>query len=260
MHHLHMEHFAMIDSPVHRIDARVKVAVTVVYILIVAMAPVGWTTAAAAVFPVSLILLSRVPAIYLFKRLLVVLPFVLVVALFMPFMPGGRILMSFTVAGHSIGISEQGIRIFEQVLSRACLSVLALLALAATTRFSLILKAIHWMRVPPVIVLLLSFMYRYLFLLADQTVRMRRARDARLSRHKKQTVRNRFHVAAGMVGSLFLRTYCRAERIHAAMLARGFSSDIRTVAPWRFRWQDAVFLALSVGYLCCIVWLWKGTS
>jgi cobalt/nickel transport system permease protein len=254
MHHLHMEHFAMIESPVHRLDARVKVAVTAAYILVVALAPVGWVTAVAAVFPLSLILLSHVPKVYLFKRAMLVVPFVLVVALFMPFMQGENVVFSIG----AIQVSEEGLLVFSGVMSRACLSVLALLTLAATTRFSLILKALHWMKVPSVIVLLLSFLYRYLFLLADQAVRMRRARDARVSRREKQTFRQRFHVATSMVGSLFLRTYGRAERIHAAMLARGFSSDIHTVAPWRFRWQDAIFLTLSVGYLCLMVLLWKG--
>lgn len=256
MHHLHMEHFTMIESPVHRLDARMKVAVTAAYILVVALAPVGWVTAAAVVLPLALIFLSRVPPVYILKRELLVLPFVLVVALFMPFIPGERVLFSLTVFGRSIGISEEGLLVFAGVMSRACLSVLALLALAATTRFSLILKALHWMRVPSVIVLLLSFLYRYLFLLADQTVRMRRARDARVPRREKLPLRQRWHAATGMVGSLFLRTYSRAERIHAAMLSRGFSSDIHTVSQWRFRWQDAAFLGFSICYLGLLVYLY----
>ena len=150
MHHLHMEHFAMIESPVHRLDARVKVAVTAAYVFVVALAPVGWVTAVAAVLPLALIFLSRVPAVYIFKRAMLVVPFVLVVALFMPFMPGERVVFSLNIFGRSVGVSEEGLLVFAGVMSRACLSVLALLALAATTRFSLILKALHWMRIPSV--------------------------------------------------------------------------------------------------------------
>jgi len=256
MHHLHMEHFAMIDSPVHRLDARVKIVVTAAYIVMVTVAPGGWASLPAAVFPVALIAVSRVPPVYLLKRAALVLPFVGTVAMFMPFLPGEHVLWETTVRGSAVNVTHEGLSMCVGVCIKAFLCVLTLLALTATTRFGLILKALHSMKVPAVLVLLLSFLYRYLFVLFDQTVRMRRAREARSPRRK----RTGFHVAASMIGSLFLRTYTRAERVYQAMLARGFSGDVHTMTDWRPAGRDLVFTAASVCFFTLLAALWKGLS
>jgi len=256
MHHLHMEHFAMIDSPVHRLDARVKIVVTAAYIVMVTVAPGGWASMSASLFPVGLIAVSRVPAVYLLKRAALVLPFVGTVAMFMPFLPGEHILWETTVLGFTVEITREGLNICVEVCIKAFLCVLTLLALTATTQFTLILKGLHSVKIPAVLVLLLSFLYRYLFVLFDQTVRMRRAREARSPHHKRAG----FHVASSTIGSLFLRTYTRAERVYQAMLARGFSGDVHTMTDWRPGRRDAVFAAASTCYFAVLAVLWKGLS
>ena len=139
------------------------------------------------------------------------------------------------------------------VFVKSFLCVLTLLALTATTRFTLILKALHSMKVPAVLVLLLSFLYRYLFVLCDQTTRMRRSRDAR----SPGRPRTGFHTATSMIGSLFLRTYTRAERVYQAMLARGYSGDVHTMTNWRPGRRDIVFAAVSICYFTVLALLWK---
>jgi len=262
MHHLHMEHFAMIDSPVHRVDVRVKVVVTLAYIIVVTAAPVGWPTVVAVLFPAALIGVSHVPPVYLLKRSALVFPFVLVAAVFMPFLSGEHILWETTMFGQTVHITREGLRTCAGVCVKAFLCMLTLLVLTATTRFALMLKALHSMKVPAVLVLLISFIYRYLFVLFDQTVRMKRARDARCAGRRSRAGGaggpQRFRVAASMIGSLFLRTYARAERVYAAMLARGFSGEIHTMTQWRLGWRDAVFVAIAVAYLGLLGLAWKG--
>jgi len=258
MHHLHMEHFAMMDSPVHRLDARVKTGVVTAYIVMVSIAPVRWPILLAALFPATMTAVSRVPPVYLVKRTALVLPFVLAVAAFMPFLPGGTVLFQTSIAGRPVGITEEGLIMCAGVFVKACLCVMTLLVLTATTRFALLLKSLHAFKVPAVLVLLLSFLYRYLFVLTDQTSRMQRARDARCARRGSISRRYGFRVATGMIGSLFLRTYARAERVYQAMLARGFSGEIHTMTQWRPGRHDAVFAAVSIAYLLVLGILWSG--
>ena len=255
MHHLHMEHFAMIDSPVHRLDARVKIVVMAVYIVMVTVAPGGWPSLAAALFPVALIAISRVPRVYLLKRAALTLPFVGAVVAFMPFLPGEHVLWETNVLGYTVHLTREGLSMCADVCVKAFLCVLTVLALTATTRFELILKALHSMKVPAVLVLLLSFLYRYLFVLFDQAMRMRRSRDARSPRRPRAG----FRVATGMIGSLFLRTYTRAERVYQAMLARGFSGDVHTMTDWRPGRRDVVFATVSTCYFTVLALLWKGS-
>ena len=246
----------MIDSPVHRLDARVKIVVTAAYIVMVTVAPGGWASLPAALLPVTLIAVSRVPPVYLLKRAALVLPFVAAVAMFMPFLPGEHVVWETTVLGFTVDVTREGVSMCVGVCIKAFLCVLTLLALTATTRFALILKALHSMKIPAVLVLVLSFLYRYLFVLFDQAMRMRRGRDARSPRRPRAG----FHVAAGMIGSMFLRTYTRAERVYQAMLARGYSGDVHTMTDWRPGRRDAVFAAVSICYFAVLAALWKGLS
>jgi cobalt/nickel transport system permease protein len=91
---------------------------------------------------------------------------------------------------------------------------------------------------PQVMILILSFMYRYIFVLADEVMRVQRARDSRnLGGSRIHHLRTFGH----MVGTLFIRSYERGERIYAAMLARGFNGQIRTLHKLKFRPADAYF-------------------
>ena len=250
----------MLDSPVHRLDARVKIIVTLAYIVTLTVAPFGWSIALALLFPAALIAVSRVPVLYLLKRTVVVLPFVLAVAVFMPFLPGRHVMYETTLLGQTLRITEEGLRMCLGVCVKACLSVLTVLALTATTRFALMLKALHSMKVPAVLVLLLSFLYRYLFVLFDQATRMRRARDARGFQGGHGPPRWSFRVAVNIIGSLFLRTYTRAERVYQAMLARGFSGEVHTMTEWHLGRRDAVFAAISMCYFATVAVLWRCVS
>jgi cobalt/nickel transport system permease protein len=117
-----------------------------------------------------------------------------------------------------------------------------------------LLDAMRSLGVPRIFVLIISFMYRYLFVLADQLMRMRRARDSR------NFGGNRMHqltTLGNMIGMLFIRSYERGERIYAAMLARGFTGEIPAQPKLRFRTPDAYFsLALALLLVCPAILWW----
>ena len=156
------------------------------------------------VTPGFLIILSRIPWIFFLKRVLVILPFVALVAVSIPF------------------IQEDGWTIFFNCLIKAVLIILCLILLTQTTRFNHLLSALSELKVPGLIIMLLSFMYRYLFLVEDEILRKKRALESRSVGKRGWRV---LKSIANMVGSLFIHSYERAERIYLAMCARGYSSN-----------------------------------
>jgi cobalt/nickel transport system permease protein len=107
--------------------------------------------------------------------------------------------------------------------------------------------------VPRFLLLVAQFLYRYLFVLSEEAQHMRTAALCRGGRNL--TVLRR--AAAGALAVLFARSYERAESVHRAMLARGFSGQFRVLMPVRFGAADAVFVTTTVA---AIGTLWAVTG
>jgi cobalt/nickel transport system permease protein len=200
--HLVNHHHGQPDSPVHRLSAALKLGVALVIIMATVLAPIQWRAwfIGVAVLLVLTAWLSQLPLFFLFRRLLVLSPFVLGVVLVNAFQPAGR----------------------DKWLAVAAKSVLCLLTVilvSNTTPFSQILRVLKSIHVPALLITTLALMYRYLFVLMDESERMRRARASRTF-----TRGRRFHwnTLATVVGQLFVRASERAERIYDAMCARGW--------------------------------------
>jgi cobalt/nickel transport system permease protein len=131
----------------------------------------------------------------------------------------------------TLGISEEGLRVFTTIALKSWISVQAALLLAFTTPFHDLIDGLRELRLPRVMVAIISFMYRYLGVIGEEAGRMNRAKAARSADRGGTgaggTVRWRAGVTGSMVGSLFLRSYERSERVYAAMQARGFDGELR---------------------------------
>lgn len=154
-------------------------------------------------------------------------------------------------------ISGEGLRMFATILIKSWLSVQVALLLAFTTPFHELIDALRELRLPKIIVGMISFMYRYLGVLGEEATRMNRAKAARSAvpagAKAGGSIAWRARVTGNMVGSLFLSSYERSERIYAAMLARGFDSEFRHVGMRRIRAGEwivfALFLAAVVSFV-----------
>jgi cobalt/nickel transport system permease protein len=161
------------------------------------------------------------------------LPFMLA-ALPLVFTRGEPYLATFDLGPLTLSISEEGLRQFTTIALKSWISVQAALLLTFTTPFHDLVDGLRELRLPRIIVAIISFMYRYLGVLADEAGRMNRARRSRSA--DRGTHRSggsivwRARVTGSMVGSLFLRSYERSERIYAAMQARGFDGELRHIA------------------------------
>jgi cobalt/nickel transport system permease protein len=197
-----LEPYEARESLVHRLPAGLKCAGAVAAVLAIVLLPRGaWGAyAASAAVLLALALLSRVRLARLGLRLVLVEPFALGVALLSLAQPDGP-------------------RIFAAVLTRATLCLSVMLLLGVTTRFTDILRVLWRIRVPALLVTVLALMYRYLFLLVEESARLARARRSRtMTRGRLAAWRS----SAGIIARLFVRSSERAERVYAAMCARGW--------------------------------------
>ena len=232
------------DSPVHRLDPRVKVVLTLLLILTAAVTPDGrW--AAFCALQAALLVFACVARMGLgrhARRSAVALPFALA-ALTVAFSTRGAVLWEGRVAGVVLTVTLEGLVRFASIVARSFLSVQGAVVLAGTTKFPDILRALRSLRVPSVLIAVAGFLYRYLFVLADEARRMMRAREARSAARSGGGGRNvswRARVAGGMAGSLFIRSYERSERIYDAMVARGYDGEVRTLRAPTLRRADVI--------------------
>jgi cobalt/nickel transport system permease protein len=206
--------------------------------------------------------LSLLGPLYLLRRSFVALPFALA-ALTTIFTLPGEPVFSIRFGAWQWVAMDSGLVRFASILARSWLSVQMAILLTATTQFPDLVHALRHLRLPQVLVSIVSFMYRYLHVLVDETIRLLRARQARSawlpSRRVQATAPAprpsllwQARVAGGMAGQLFLRSYERSDRVYAAMQARGYSGQLLTMNPHVMRPRDWLAAVLFVAALFLI--------
>lgn len=222
------------DTPVHRLDPRAKVFTTLVFIVcvvsfgkydLVPMLPF-------VVFPVVMAAEGDLPVGFVLRKLLAVAPFALLVGVFNPLLDREVLVQ---IGG--LGISGGWIS-YASIIARFFLTTFTALILIATTSFAGVCMALGRLGVPDVLVTQLLLLYRYIFVLGEETMRMARARALRSFGTKGMELRAYVQI----LGHLLLRTYARAERVYRAMLGRSFDGQVRIARALRFEVRDAVFV------------------
>ncbi|MFC1872111.1 cobalt ECF transporter T component CbiQ [Chloroflexota bacterium] len=258
MNHSFIDKYAENESPVHRLDPRTKLGLSLLLVVAVVLtrADAWWAYSAYLLTIVALFFVAGVPLTYVLKRTLIILPFVAMAGFFVPFIPGGETAVSLDIWWWSITVSGEGLEIFRNLMARAGISVLAMILLTSTTRFSELMAALDKLKAPRIVVLLMSFMYRYLFIITDEIMRMRQARDSRNFGGSRLW---QAKTVGHMIGTLFIRSFERGERVYDAMTARGLNGNARIVYKHRFGWPDmitaSVISALSVILVAAGAWL-----
>lgn len=231
----YLETLAGGSTVIHRLDPRIKVLSTAIFVLAVVSFD---KYAISAMLPFALFLvllagLAAVPTGYLLKKILLVSPFAVMVGIFNPLLDQQPMLHlgSFVLTGGWLS--------FFSILLRFSLTVGAVLLLIATTGFHGVCMALTCLGMPRIFAVQLLMLYRYIFVLIDEGLRMYRARTLRAFHHRAMRLSTFGH----LVGQLLLRTLDRAERIHLAMLCRGFDGTIRIRRPLRLTARDLSALA-----------------
>jgi cobalt/nickel transport system permease protein len=219
VHHLVIDRWSRGTSPLHQRDPRAKLAALLVFLVVLSTTrpAAQWAFAGYAILLMVAVNFSRLPILGLAGRAALVLPFS----------------ATFALLTWWSGDSLRALALAE----KSFLSGLAALLLVGTTPLTGWTAALESWRAPRMLILVIQFVYRYLFVIAEQAQRMRWAAVCRGS-HKKS---GGFRLAAGLLGVLFARSWQRADGIYHAMLARGFRGRFVPAAPAPFRAPDAFF-------------------
>jgi len=221
-------------SPVHSLDGRVKLVLALAFIFSVALTPSGAWPVYILLFSLVLCaeVISDLGVRYVLKRSLLAFPFVLA-ALPVIFTTSGAAALELTLGPWTLAITQPGLERFLSIACKSWISVQAAVVLAASTPFPDLLAAMRAIHVPRLLVAIFSLMWRYLFVLVDEALRLMRARAARSARSADPALKVggslawRARVAGGIAGSLFLRAIERSDRIYMAMVSRGYDGEVR---------------------------------
>jgi len=229
-----LDRLAYLDTPVHRLDPRAKVVTTLVFLICVVsfgkyqllpMLPF-------LVFPVFMAAEADLPVGFLLRKLAAVAPFALFVGVFNP-------LLDRAVVAQIAGLDVTGGWIsFASIMLRFLLTTSAALVLVATTGMSSICAGLERLGLPDVLATQLLLLYRYIFVLGEEAMRMARARALRSVGKRGMGMR----VYVNLLGHLLLRTYAHAQRLYQAMLARGFDGRVRVLRRLQLDSRDVAFM------------------
>ena len=244
-------------SFIHRLDPRVKVVVSIAFILSNALLPDGaWLAFVFSwIFLLFVNAVSNLGITFTFKRSFVALPFALV-AITVLFSIPGKPLSTFHLLFWDMTVTDMGLLRFVSILVRSWLSVQMAILLVGTARFPDIIHALEHLHVPSILTTIIAFLYRYLFVLADEVFRLLRAREARSAAaagaKSGGSVVWRAKVAGNMAGQLFLRSYDRSDRVYNAMLARGYNGHMQTMNPHELHPIDYFTAGCAILYILLV--------
>ncbi len=226
MHHVVLERWSRGDSVLHRRDARSKLLVALVFLILLATSHHRVPELSGAYLCALIVGLwgARLPVSGALARAAIVLPFSAVFGL-----------MSWLAGDPARAVA---------LAAKSYVSACAVLVLVASTRMPDLIRAMESLGAPRFLLMVAQFTYRYLFVISEQAQHMRLAAQSRGG-----FGRGGFRMAAGAMGVLFARSYGRAESIHRAMLSRGFHGHFHLLAAPRFRHSDGLFLILSTIFL-----------
>ncbi len=245
------------ESLIHRLDPRVKLMVMVSMILTTMLLPQDAWGSQGALFGIIILLstVANLGPLFTLRRAFIALPFMLA-ALPIPFLTPGEALWVLPGIGWTVTVA--GLERFLVIIFRTWIAVQAGIFLSATTEIHDLLWGLKALRVPKLIVDIIGFMVRYLFILTDEGLRMIRARMARSPEFvdvRRPGIIWQARTAGMMVGSLFLRSLDRSERVHAAMLSRGYDGELRVIKQPQMAVLDWIFLCTVGCTLMLLLWL-----
>jgi cobalt/nickel transport system permease protein len=261
-----LESFQNIQSPIHKVHARVKIILTLAFILALNLLPQNAWPGFILFFSLTISagLLANVEPARLLKRSLVAIPFVLSALPLVFWGPAPHVHWHiFNML--SITVSPTGVERCMSIVIKAWLSVFAAVILTATTDSQSLITGFRQLRVPAILISIVELMWRYLFVMVDEVMRLIRARNSRNTvvnhgHHAGGSVFWRAGVTGNMAGSLFLRSIERSERVYSAMLSRGYNGEPFSEPGVEFSRRDGFssFLGVLVILVCLFVGLLTG--
>jgi cobalt/nickel transport system permease protein len=238
-------------SIVHRLPPQAKLAALFAFVVTVVLTPREqvWAFVVYALLLLGVALAAGLSPAMVLRRMVVELPFV-IFAVLLPFFAQGP-----TTEVGPFTLSIDGLWGAWNILAKGTLGVAASVILAATTEPRGLLLGLERLKLPPILVHIATFMIRYFDVIFGEMHRMRVARESRgfQARHLGHV-----RVLAHSAGALFIRSYERGERVHLAMLSRGYTGSMPSLGQVDAVGRDwavaSVLPALAV-CICLTAWM-----
>jgi len=243
------EPFAIGDSMIHRLDPRIRVGLTVAYAFVIALAYRFPVLIVALFFSSILVFIARVDIKEVLKRMVIVNALIFLLWVILPFTFHGEVL---TRIG-SLAIHRPGVTLAARITLKSNAILLAFIALIATMPFATLGHALHRLRVPDKLVHLLLMTYRYIFVIEQEYKRLLRA--AKIRGFQPGTNINTYRTFAFVIGMLFVRSVARAERVHQAMLCRGFKGKFYSLQEFQIGSASRAFAIIMTAIIVGLVTL-----
>jgi cobalt/nickel transport system permease protein len=241
------EQFASGHSLVHGLDPRMKLITAFIYAVVVALSSRFPALLAALLVSLVFVVLARLPLRKVLFRLLVVNGLVIFLWIFLPFTYQGE--AWFTVG--PLQGTREGVVFALQITLKCNAILLALIALVATSPIITLGHAMDALGIPDALIQLFLFTYRYIHVIFQEHSRLRNAMRARA--FIPRTTMHTYRSYAYLVGMLLVRSYDRAERIHKAMLCRGFLGKYHTLSQFSITRVDVAYLSIMVSIILGMV-------
>ncbi|ABR53949.1 cobalt ABC transporter, inner membrane subunit CbiQ [Methanococcus vannielii SB] len=234
-----LEKNTLIKSPIHDLDARVKLIFVILVVLIATIFNHIYIMVLLETYLIILLFFSKIPFLNIVKRILMILPFGIFIALFQPFIRGE--LVVFNLAGFNV--YGEGLYFGTYLFLKFLVSITAIVFLSSTTPMYEVINAGRKLGAPNIISTLLGMMIRYLFLMYSLIESTKIAQTSRALNRKILSYSNILNVFGSLIGLTFLKSYEQGERTYIAMLSRGYSMDTKlTTFNEKIRLNDVIFL------------------
>lgn len=241
-----IDRYASLDSPMHRFDPRAKI-IAFLFLIFSIVLLYNLKLAFIGLFVSILFLVaSKLPFRFVLQHIKWVSLFIIPFIVIMPFTVKGDEIFSFD----GIKMTYEGLRYGILVAVRAFSAVILIFPMIATTRFETTLKALEQLKVPSILVQMLMFTYRYIFVFVDELQRIWTAMESR--GFKLRTTLYALRTIGKALGMLFVMSYERAERVYRAMRSRGYTGSQKTLAEFKICMKDYVLAVFIIAFAVCL--------
>ena len=241
MSHFDIDKYADIKSPLHNFDPRAKLVCIFILMISIVLLNDLRILLIGLIISIGLVVISKLPFFFILSRLKWIALFILAVLIILPLSVGSTPLVSFFF----LTINLEGLLLALTIALKAFSVILLIFPMLSTMKFTTFIKALEKLHLPNKLVQIISFTYRYIFVLFNELKRTLTSIDSRS--HKKGSTSYKLRVFGNAIGMLLVRSYERGERIFQSMIARGYSGKIKTLDKFKMRsidWAKAFSIIL----------------
>ena len=235
-----IDRYSSLDSVMHRFDPRAKLIAFLILIFSIVLLQDLKLAFIGLLGAILFLIASKLPLRFVLQHIKWVCFFIVPFILIMPFSVHGTGIFHF----HGLTLTYEGLEYGILVAVRALAAVIIVLPMIATTRFDITIKALGELKMPNMLVQMFMFTYRYIFVFVIEFQRTWRAMVARGFQMKTNLYALR--TIGKALGTFFIRSYERGDRVYQALRARGYTVKPKTLVEFKMRASDYVWTVVII--------------